>query len=79
MMFSIIFNKPFYAYTPNRSNVARVKDILRKLGLEDRKLTNIKNVNDVSLAINYERVNEILEKERQKSINYLKKQLNENS
>lgn len=79
MMFSIIFNKPFYAYTPNRSNVARVKDILRKLGLEDRKLTNIKNVNDVSLAINYESVNEILEKERQKSINYLKKQLNENS
>lgn len=75
MMFSIVFNKPFYAYTPNRSNVARVTDVLKKLGLEDRKLTNVKNVNDVSYEVNYENVNKILEKEREKSIEYLKKQL----
>ena len=75
MMFSIVFNKPFYAYTPNRSNVARVKDVLKKLGLEDRKLTGITNVNDVVWDMDYTKVNEILEKEREKSIEYLKKQL----
>ena len=75
MMFSIVFNKPFYAYTPNRSNVARVKDVLKKLGLEDRKLTGITNVNDVVWDMDYAKVNVILEKEREKSIEYLKKQL----
>lgn len=75
MMFSIVFNKPFYAYTPNRSNVARVKDVLKKLGLEDRKLTNITNVNDVVWKMDYANVNEILTKEREKSMEYLKKQL----
>lgn len=75
MMFSIVFNKPFYAYTPNRSNVARVKDVLKKLGLEDRKLTNITNVNDAVWKMDYTKVNEILKKEREKSVEYLKKQL----
>lgn len=75
MMFSIVFNKPFYAYTPNRSNVARVKDVLKKLGLEDRKLTNIRNANDVTYEVDFTNVNKILEAERQKSLEYLKKQL----
>lgn len=75
MMFSIVFNKPFYAYTPNRSNVARVKDVLKKLGLEERKLTNITNVNDAVWKMDYTKVNEILKKEREKSIEYLKNQL----
>ena len=75
MMFSIIFNKPFYAYTPQRSNVARVTDILKKLGLDNRKLSNVRNIDDISLVVNYERVNEILEEERKKSVDYLKKYL----
>ncbi len=75
MMFSIVFNKPFYAYAPNRSNVARVKDVLKKLGLEDRKLTNITNVNDTVWEMDYTNVNEILKKEREKSLEYLKNQL----
>ena len=75
MMFSIVFNKPFYAYAPNRSNVARVKDVLKKLGLEDRKLTGITNIRDVQWDMDYTKVNESLEKERKKSIEYLKKQL----
>lgn len=75
MMFSIVFNKPFYAYTPNRSNVARVKDVLKKLGLEERKLTNITNVNDAVWKMDYTKVNEILKKERGKSMEYLKNQL----
>ena len=75
MMFSIVFNKPFYAYAPNRSNVARVKDILKKLGLEDRKMTGITNVADVVWEMDYTKVNQILKKEREKSIEYLKKQL----
>lgn len=75
MMFSIVFNKPFYAYTPNRSNVARVRDILKKLNLEDRKLTNIMNINDTVWEMDYTKVNEILENERKKSLNYLKNQL----
>lgn len=75
MMFSIVFNKPFYAYAPNRSNVARVKDVLKKLGLENRKLTNIKNVTDVIWEMDYTKVNEILNIEREKSLEYLKNQL----
>ena len=75
MMFSIIFNKPFYAYTPNRSNVVRVLDILKKFDLEDRKLTNITNINDTVWEMDYTKVNEILEMERKKSLEYLKNQL----
>lgn len=75
MMFSIVFNKPFYAYTPNRSNVARVRDILKKLNLEDRKLTNITNVAETVWEMDYTKVNEILEMERKKSLEYLKNQL----
>ena len=75
MMFSIIFNKPFYAYAPNRSNVARVKDVLKKLGLEDRKLTGVTNIMDVSFELDYTKVNQILEKEKERSIEYLRKQL----
>ena len=75
MMFSIVFNKPFYAYTPNRSNVARVTDILKKLGIEDRKLTGITNVADTVWEMDYTKVNDILKKEREKSVEYLKKQL----
>ncbi len=75
MMFSIVFNKPFYAYTPNRSNVARVTDVLKKLELEDRKLTNVTGVQDVSFETDYEKVNKLLEIERQKSLEYLKNQL----
>lgn len=75
MMFSIVFNKPFYAYAPNRSNVARVRDVLKKLGLEDRKLTDITNVNDAVWKMDYTNVNEILKNEREKSLEYLKIQL----
>lgn len=75
MMFSIVFNKPFYAYTPNRSNVARVRDVLKKLDIEDRKLTHITSIKDVVWEMDYTKVNEKLENERKKSIEYLKKQL----
>lgn len=75
MMFSIVFHKPFYAYTPNRSNVARVTDVLKKLGLEERKLTKVMSIKDVSYETDYERVNKILTVEREKSLEYLKKQL----
>lgn len=78
MMFSIVFNKPFYAYTPNRSNVARVTDVLKKLGLEDRKLTHVTNIKDISFETDYESVNKVLMAERERSIEYLKKQLLEN-
>ena len=75
MMFSIIFNKPFYAYTPNRSNVTRVTDALKKFGLESRKLTNIRSVNDASFELDFTHVNQILETEREKSVEYLRKQI----
>lgn len=75
MMFSMIFNKPFYAYTPNRSNVARVTDVLKKFGLEDRKLTNIQSIKDVSFELNYAGVNQKIEAEREKSLQYLREQM----
>ena len=47
----------------------------KKLHSRVKELTNITNVAETVWEMDYTKVNEILEKEREKSIEYLKKQL----
>ena len=71
--FSINFNKLFFTeLLPEKFKVnSRIKNILDLFKLRDREIVNGKN-NNVDKSIDYNKVNEILEKEKQKSIEYLK-------
>ena len=73
VMYSMVFMKPFYAYTPLRSNVIRLMDVLRKFGFEERRLTCINNLNDVNFDLDYTYANSVLEKERKDSYDYLRR------
>lgn len=81
-VFSIIYNKPFYAYErfssdDDYSQNSRIYNILELLGLQDRLVTNTKILPSDPIICDYTNVNEKLEIEREKSINYLKNALNE--
>lgn len=69
--FAINFNKEFIEVLPNNQTGSRNQSILQLTGLENRIVVNY---NDYSLAdkqINYANVNEIIKKERQKSMKIL--------
>lgn len=74
-VFSIIFNKPFYAI--NGSEDFRIKTLLSTLNLENRtiKLDNIREKCEKIYEINFDKANRVLEGERKKSEAYLKKAL----
>lgn len=74
--FSINFNKQFFVL-PRKKTSSRQDTILKRLGLEDRKIDSTV-LNDDGFFyrikdIDYSRVNPILEEERMKSLNYLRK------
>lgn len=76
-VFSILLGKPFIVFQredklPSMSS--RIDNLLTKFRLEKRKIENIKFSSEL-FDIDYSHVPEILEKERKKSINYLKKSL----
>lgn len=73
--FSINFNKEFYTITPKRKhNNSRQKSILELFDLEDRLISEDTDINNISRElINYDKVNSILCKEREKSYSFLKK------
>ncbi len=75
LMLSLIFEKPFYVYTPLRPNVIRILDILKTLHLEDRRLTNIQSIDDISFSLDYTEVRKQLQLLRQDAVDYLKKVL----
>lgn len=70
--FSINFNKKFFVdFLHSSANVnSRLENILDLFDLRDRLIDNIGA--DYDRPIDYDRVNKILELEREKSINYLK-------
>ena len=76
LMYSIVFERPFYAYTPARPNVVRIMDALKMLGFEDRRISRVNNIGDVSLELDYTYARKVLEAERKKSYDYLEKVLN---
>lgn len=72
--FSLNMNKDFYVVTPARKqNNSRQKSLLRLFGLEDRMLIEDAPMPSLdNLHVEYKNVNKLLEKEREKSINYLR-------
>lgn len=79
-VFSIQYHKSFYTfdrYNPKSSNArnSRIETLLKRLGISQRHITNVGNVNLDSLLvenIDYDKVNKLLEKWRINSYEYLK-------
>lgn len=69
--FAINFNRAFIVVPRNEFNT-RIESLLRLTHLEDRMITNGFNINIVDKYIDYEAVNDILNKERKKAENYIK-------
>lgn len=72
-VFSIIFNKPFITISNNDRGKARFTSLLTLFGLESRLITTFDNLNAdlFKSEIDYTSVNLILQKERDKSYNFL--------
>ena len=79
LVISILYHRPFLACMAIPERFARLKDLLEMLGLEDR----IFSINDdaesiicrMQKPIDWNRVDSILQKQREKSINLLKAEL----
>lgn len=77
-VFSIIFNKNFFV-VPHRKTGARVKDLLNKLQISDRIMSSLDEFLEVDYnsKIEYNKVEEILKKEKEKSIKWLNEAIND--
>ena len=69
-VFSIIFNKPFWVIANSKRGNARFESLLGMYGLEDRMIASGDTI-DWKKEINWNRVNEIREKEKEKSLKCL--------
>lgn len=79
-VFSINFNKQFIVLKKSKYN-SRIESVLNLFNLSDRQieLENIENTNLYNTYISYDKVNIILEKEREKSMNYLEYVIHKNN
>lgn len=69
--FSIIFHKPFYTYTAKRAMLSRVECLTGKLELKDRCFTDFRDMEKVSMEIDYTKPDRLLQRERKKSFRFL--------
>jgi hypothetical protein len=74
-VFSIIFNKPFVVFVNKDRGNARFDSLLKLFKLENRLITTNEIV-PYLYELDYSEVNKILVREREKSMNYLMKELN---
>ena len=75
-VFAILFHKPFVVFDRddhNESMNSRLKTLLHKFDLESQ--FYYQNIDDAVMAINYDKIELILEKERKKASQFLKKSL----
>lgn len=70
-VFSIIYHKPFYTI-PNKTKGSRMIELLNKIGLSDRLITDTEKFK-CSTEIEYNKVDKILDIERSKSIEFIRK------
>ncbi len=78
-IFSILFNKPFLSFAVDKihsgySKSTRITDLLAKLNLMERYVSYEDNVEDIiksDFIIDYEKVNQIISKEKSKSMDFL--------
>ena len=76
MCFAMIFHKPFICLANTNRGLGRMKSLLRIVELSKYCIKSIDEFNDEILEeINYTKVEQILEKEREKSANWLKNAL----
>lgn len=75
-VFSVIFRKPFYTYSTG-GNSARMEDLVQTLGIEDRYLDTAFDVSHADWEIDWEKVEDNWNRERQHSLNYLKEAIAE--
>ena len=77
-VFAILFNRPFLVFDREQQGVedmsSRIETLLSKFEIKDRKFNC--NIEKKDLQHDYTRTYEILNEERKKSMNYLKKSLN---
>lgn len=79
MVFSIIFNKPFFVYGNEKRGLTRFHNLLDMLNLGDRLITTVDDYNRVKdNIIDWKNVNEILDSNRKSSLIFLKDSLNHN-
>ncbi len=81
--FSVIFNKNFAVYkrfkdTDKSSQNSRIYDILNLFGLENRLVSSYEDLKILNIPVEYEKVNNIIKQEREKSLNFLLEALKEN-
>lgn len=74
-IFSIKYNRPF-ATIIRESNKQKLSDLLERFDVADRRLNTMSRLEEILLSsINYGHVNEIIKRETEKSIEYLKANL----
>lgn len=73
--FAIIFNKPFYTI-PHKTRGSRMVDLLTLLELNERIIYKNDELTNIKFELNYSRTNQILKKQREESLKYLKEALN---
>ena len=72
-VFSIIFNKPFIVVANKGRGLSRFTSLLKKFGLENRLIYSIKELSEeiIYSPIDFDRVNNIRNKEIEKSLRFL--------
>lgn len=73
--FAMIFNRQFMEVLPNNNTGTRNLNILSLVGLENRIVRSKTDINLIESPIDYTKVNEILEHERARSLDILRKML----
>lgn len=71
LMFSLIFEKPFYVYTKRRDNVSRITEVLDRYNLSDRKLCNIGTIDEVNYSVDFSIKREKVKLEQMDAFSYL--------
>ena len=74
-VFSIIFNKPFWVIGNKKRGNARFESLLGMYGLENRMVESGQEI-DRNATIDWNRVNEIRQKEQERCLELLKTVLN---
>ena len=76
--FSILFNKQFVCIANPERGLSRMTSLLKQFELMDRLIIDTNKEQDFKKlpSIDYHRVNQVLEKERKKSLNFLEQNLN---
>src|SRR5690554_927064 len=77
-VFSILYNKPFIALGNERRGMSRFTSLLKMFGLQDRLVLDLKADGAMELleqTVDWQQVNEILRREREKAMNFLKDNL----